>query len=149
MLIPRQHWCASVLHFTKDKQCGKTLKAMQTWFQDLIYEVFLKTIIFAYLMPSQEQISHYISAKWRFPVKWEEIMSNITATGENNRWEMQSISHYPCCIKIHPPGRREKKIARVLLCTHLPWPHSQDLKTCLYTWLLVACEPLWVGCVCW
>lgn len=40
---------------------------------------------------------------------------------------------------------KREKVARILLCTHLPWPHSQDVKTCLYIQLPVPCKPLWDG----
>lgn len=97
-------------------------------------------------MPWQEYISHYTSANWRIPVKWEEIMSNITVTGEKNTWEMQSILHYPHCINMHLPGRREKKWQGCYKDSpHWSWPNSQDVKTCLYLQLPVAPQPLWDG----
>lgn len=49
----------------------------------------------------------------------------------------------PLLHKYIPSREKRQKVARILFCTHPPWPHSQDVKTCLYIQLPVACKPLW------
>lgn len=58
---------------------------------------------------------------------------------------MRNAKYFPLPLlhKYIPSREKRQKVARILFCTHPPWPHSQDVKTCLYIQLPVACKPLW------
>lgn len=75
-----------------------------------------------------------------------QVRRNNEQHNSDQRKEYMRNAKYsllPMLHKYTPSREKREKIARILLCTHLPWPHSHGERTPLYTQLPVACKPLW------
>lgn len=118
---------------------------MQTWFQDLIYEKLLKTIFF--FLPNALTRVNFSLRFCQLENSSQVRRNNDQHYSDQRKEYMRNAKHSPLSMlhKYTPSREKREKVARKSLCTHLPWPHSWDVKACWYTLLPVACKPLWAG----
>lgn len=104
---------------------------------------FLKTIYF-FLLPNALVRVNFSLRSCQLENSRQVRRNNELHYSDQRKEDMSNTKRFPLTrVQKYTPSREtRKKVARMLPCTHLHWPHSQDLKTLLCTQLPVACKPL-------